>query len=323
MSLLVFTENWDGKFKKLSFELASYASGIAEMMGTKAIALSIGNVEGEELKKLGNFGISEIIDIRDDKLLHLDNQVYTQVITTVTEKVGATFLILSHNNTGKAIAPRLSVRLKAGLVSGAIGLPLSTDPMIIRKKVFSGKAFSLVEIKTPVKILTLAQNSFELFARDHSPDIKSFSPVYDPGTIKTTVINVEKQTGKVILTDAEIVISGGRGMKSPDNWTPLEELAEILGAGLACSRPVSDEGWRSHKEHTGQTGKIIAPNLYMAFGVSGAIQHLAGVSSSKYIVAINTDKDAPIFEAADYGVIGDALKVLPELVKEVKVAKSS
>lgn len=322
MSVLVFTENWDGKFKKLSFELASYASGIAEMMGTTAIAVSIGNVEGEELKKLGNFGISKIIDIRDDKLLHLDNQVYTQVIKTVAEKVGATFLVLSHNNTGKAIAPRLSVKLKAGLVSGAIGLPSSTDPMIIRKKVFSGKAFSLVEIKTPIKILTLAQNSFELIARDHSPEIESFNPAYDPGIIKTKVMNVEKQTGKVILTDAEIVISGGRGMKSPDNWTQLEELAEILGAGLACSRPVSDEGWRSHEEHTGQTGKIIAPNLYMAFGVSGAIQHLAGVSSSKYIVAVNTDKDAPIFEAADYGVIGDALKVLPELVKEVKAAKS-
>ncbi len=322
MSVLVFTENWDGKFKKLSFELASYAAGIAEMLGTKAIALSIGNVDGEELKKLGNFGISKIIDIRDDKLHHLDNQVYTQVITSVTEKVGATVLVISHNNTGKAIAPRLSVKLKAGLVSGATGLPLSSDPMIIRKKVYSGKAFSLVEIKTSVKILTLAQNSFELIARDQSPEIESYTPPYDPGAINTAVTNVEKQTGKVILTDAEIVVSGGRGLKSPDNWAPLEELAEVLGAGLACSRPVSDEGWRSHEEHTGQTGKIIAPNLYMAFGISGAIQHLAGVSSSKYIVAVNTDKDAPIFEAADYGIIGDAQKVLPELIKEIKAAKS-
>lgn len=322
MSVLVFTENWDGKFKKLSFELASYASSIAEVMGTTAIALSIGNVDENELKKLGNYGITKIIDIRDDKLLHLDNQVYTQVIAAAAEKVGADLLVISHNHTGKAIAPRLSVKLKAGLVSGAAGLPLSTDPMIIRKKVFSGKAFAHVEIKTPVKILTLSQNSYELVARDCSPDIESFSPEYDTGIINTAVMNVEKQAGKVILTDAEIVVSGGRGMKSPDNWPPLEKLAEVMGAGLACSRPVSDEGWRPHEEHTGQTGKIIAPNLYMAFGISGAIQHLAGVSSSKYIVAVNTDKDAPIFEAADYGIVGDALKVLPELVKEIKAAKS-
>ncbi|KPK85520.1 MAG: electron transfer flavoprotein subunit alpha [Bacteroides sp. SM23_62_1] len=323
MSVLVFTENWDGKFKKLSFELASYASGVAEMMKTNAIALSIGNVDKDELKKLGSYGISKIIDIRDDKLHHLDNQVYTQVIASVAENVGATLLVLSHNHTGKALAPRLSVKLKAGLVAGVMGLPLSTDPTIVRKKVFSGKAYSLVEIKTSLKILTLSQNSFVLIPRDTSLVIESFSPDYDFGLISTTVINVEKQTGKIILTDAEIVISGGRGMKGPENWAPLEELAEVLGAGLACSRPVSDEGWRSHEEHTGQTGKIIAPNLYMAFGISGAIQHLAGVSSSKYIVAVNTDKDAPIFEAADYGVVGDALKVLPELVKEIKAAKSS
>lgn len=323
MSVLVFTENWDGKFKKLSFELASYASGIAEMMGIKAIALSIGNVDENELKKLGHYGIAKIIDIKDDKLLNLDNQVYTTVIGAVAEKVGATIVVISHNHTGKAIAPRLSVQLKAGHVSGVAGLPVSTDPMIIRKKVFSGKAFAHIEIKTPVKILSLSQNSYELITRDCSPAIESFSPEYDPAKIKTTVIKVEKQAGKVILTDAEVVVSGGRGMKSPDNWSPLEELAEVLGAGLACSRPVSDEGWRPHEEHTGQTGKIIAPNLYMAFGISGAIQHLAGVSSSKYIVAVNTDKDAPIFEAADYGIVGDALKVLPELVKEIKAAKLS
>ncbi len=322
MSVLVFTENWDGRFKKLSFELASYAASLAENLGTTATALSIGKVEEDELKKLANYGVSKIIDIRDDKLLYLDNQVYTQVISNVAEKEGATIIVISNNNTGRAIAPRLSVKLKAGLVSGVTDLPVSTEPMIVRKKVFSGKAYFLVEIKTQVKILTLSQNSYELIPRDAGATIESFAPDYDAGMIKTTVKDIQKQTGKVILTDAEIVVSGGRGMKSPDHWAPLEELAELLGAGLACSRPVSDEEWRPHEEHAGQTGKIIAPNLYMAFGISGAIQHLAGVSSSKYIVAVNTDKDAPIFEAADYGIVGDAHKVLPELIQEIKAVKS-
>jgi electron transfer flavoprotein alpha subunit len=213
------------------------------------------------------------------------------------------------------------VRLKAGLVSGIIGLPVSLSPFIVRKRVFSGKAIARMEIKSPVKILTLSQNSYELKKAERESVIETVEAQLVRGSVKTTVGKVEKQAGKIILTDAEIVVSGGRGMKSPENWGSLEELAGILGAALACSRPVSDEGWRPHEEHTGQTGKIIAPNLYMAFGISGAIQHLAGVSSSKFIVAVNTDKDAPIFEAADYGIVGDALKILPELVKEVKAVK--
>ena len=322
MSVLVFTENWDGKFKKLSFELVSYASSVAGMLGTKVTAISIGKVERDELKKLGRYGASKIIDIKDENMKCLDNQAYTQVIAEVAEKEQASMLIISNNNTGKAIAPRLSVRLKAGLVSGVTGLPVSVNPFIVRKKVFSGKAFARVEIKSPVKILTLSQNSYELIPKENDAVIGSFDSKLPAGLVKTIISKVEKQTGKIILTDAEIVVSGGRGMKSSGNWGPLEELAGILGAALACSRPVSDEGWRPHEEHTGQTGKIIAPNLYMTFGISGAIQHLAGVSSSRFIVAVNTDKDAPIFEAADYGIVGDALKVLPELVKEIKAVKT-
>ncbi|MFC2138488.1 electron transfer flavoprotein subunit alpha/FixB family protein, partial [Bacteroidota bacterium] len=219
-------------------------------------------------------------------------------------------------------APRLSAKLKAGLVSGVIKEPSSLDPFTVTKKVFSGKAFANVSIKSDIKILTLAQNSFKLVEKNTSPSIENFSPALNDEMFKTSVKDVEKQTGKVILTDAEIVVSGGRGMKSPDNWGPIEELAELLGAATACSRPVSDEGWRPHSEHTGQTGKIIAPNLYFAFGISGAIQHLAGVSSSKFIVAVNTDKDAPIFEAADYGIVGDALKVVPEIISAIKESKS-
>jgi electron transfer flavoprotein alpha subunit len=196
------------------------------------------------------------------------------------------------------------------------------DPIIVSKKVFSGKAFSRVRINSDKAILTLAQNSFEIIETGGSAKVEAFDSGLSDTAVQTSIKDVQKQTGKILLTDAETVVSGGRGMKSGDNWQPLEELADVLDAALACSRPVSDEGWRPHDEHTGQTGKIIAPNLYLAFGISGAIQHLAGVSSSKVIVAVNTDKDAPIFEAADYGIIGDAAKVLPELVNEIKTAKA-
>lgn len=316
MSVLVYTENWDGKFKKSSFELASYASKVAEMLNTSAIAISIGNVEVEELTKLGNYGLSKILKVEGESFNSLDNQVFTKILAEAAKNEEASVLILSHNNSGKALAPRLSVKLKAALASGLSGLPTSVDPFTIVKKVFSGKAFVDIVLKTDVKILTLMQNSFELSETNNSASIETFSP--EVGEFKTKIKEIQKQTDKILLTDAEIVVSGGRGMKSPENWGPIEELADILGAATACSRPVSDEGWRPHGEHTGQTGKNIAPNLYIAAGISGAIQHLAGISSSKCIVAINTDKDAPIFEAADYGIVGDALKVLPELVRLVK-----
>lgn len=321
MSVLVYTENWDGKFKKLSFELVSYATGVAKMIGGQVTALSIGNVNQNELSKLGAYGATNVLSVESAQA-GLDNQIYTNIIAAASEKTGAKILILAHNNTGKAIAPRLSVRLKAGLAAGVTALPESADPLVIPKKVFSGKAFAKVKILTGSAVLTLAQNSFELNETGGSATIESFDPGIDTTGAKTIIKNVQKQEGKLLLTDAEVVVSGGRGMKSSDNWGPIEELAEVLGAATACSRPVSDEGWRPHEEHTGQTGKIIAPNLYMAFGISGAIQHLAGVSSSKYIVAVNTDKDAPIFEAADYGIVGDALKVLPELISEIKAAKA-
>jgi len=201
-------------------------------------------------------------------------------------------------------------------------VPESVSPVTVNKKVFSGKAFGKVKVTTEKAILTLAQNSYEIKEAGGSAAVEDFDPAVDASVVRTSIKEVQKQEGKLLLTDAEVVVSGGRGMKSPDNWGPLEELAEVLGAATACSRPVSDEGWRPHGEHTGQTGKIIAPNLYMAFGISGAIQHLAGVSSSKCIVAVNTDKDAPIFEAADYGIVGDALKVLPELIAEIRAAKA-
>ncbi|MDD3567727.1 MAG: electron transfer flavoprotein subunit alpha/FixB family protein [Bacteroidales bacterium] len=322
MSVLVFTENWDGKFKKLSFELVSYASKVAEMLGTTATALSIGNVANDELTKLGGYGAKKIINLKNDALSILDSQAYTAAIAEIAQKEDAKVIVVANNNMGKSIAPRLSVRLKAAIGSGVSKLPVSTEPFVVYKRVYSGNAFANVVLKSEIKILTLMQNSFDLAETTNEATIEEGSVSIDGAMVKTQVNDVQKQTGKLLLTDAEIVVSGGRGMKSPDNWAPLLELADLLGGATACSRPVSDEGWRPHEEHTGQTGKIVAPNLYFAIGISGATQHLAGVSASKYIVAINTDKDAPIFEAAQYGIVGDAAKVLPKLIEAVKEAKA-
>jgi len=318
MSILVYTENWDGKFKKLSFELVSYASAVAKEMGSTVTALSIGNVADDELNKLGNYGAAKVLNVADQRFESLDNRALAKAVVAAAQNEGAKLVIFSHNNLGKAIAPRVSVKLDGGLVSGVSALPSSFDPFVVKKKVFTGKAFADVQINADVKVLTIAQNSYEIVESGGSANVEAFDPQVGDGDFSTTVNETNKITGKVLLTDAEIVVSGGRGMKSGDNWGQLEELADLLGAGMACSRPVSDEGWRSHDEHVGQTGKIIAPNLYFAMGISGAIQHLGGVSSSKVIVAVNKDPEAPIFEAADYGIVGDVFKVLPQLIEGVK-----
>lgn len=323
MSILVYTENWDGKFKKLSYELISYANELAKKLNTSVTALSIGKVAESELKSLGAYGAAKILSVTDDKLSALDNQIYTSVIAQAATKENATVILFAHNNAGKAIAPRLSVKLKAGLATGVTAIPSKLDPFTITKKVFTAKAFANVIIKTPVRIVTLMQNAFGIIESAAPAAVENYAPAINAGDLKTEVKEINKVTGKILLTDAEIVVSGGRGMKGPENWGPIEELATLLGGATACSRPVSDEGWRPHEEHTGQTGKIIAPNLYFAFGISGAIQHLGGVSSSKCIVAVNKDPDAPIWEAADYGVVGDAMKVLPEIIAAVKEIKAS
>jgi electron transfer flavoprotein alpha subunit len=321
MSVLVYTENWDGKFKKLSFELISYAAALAEMSKTSVVAVTLGKTDEAELKRLGNYGAAKIINIVGDQFNTLDNQVYTVALAEIALKENAGIVVFANNNSGKALAPRLSVRLKAGLASGVSGLPLSLEPFVVKKRAYSGNAFAHVTLKSEIRILAILQNSFDIVEKPTGAAPETITSGTDAGSGKTVVKDTFKQTGKIVLTDADIVVSGGRGMKSPDNWAPLEELAALLGGATACSRPVSDEGWRSHEEHTGQTGKIIAPNLYIAVGISGATQHLAGVSGSKYIVAINSDKDAPIFESAQYGIVGDAMKVLPKLVEAVKNIK--
>jgi electron transfer flavoprotein alpha subunit len=322
MSVLVYTENWDGRFKKLTFELVSYANEIAKKLNTTTIAVTIGAVSESELNKLGAYGATKVYSVCSNKIKTLENAAFTSIIAQVAEKEVAKIILLSNNNSGKAIAPRLSARLKAGYVSGVVAIPNSFDPFIIRKKVFTGKAFANIAIKSDIKILTLSQNSFELIESPAQISIINFDAVVNEKDFSIDLQEVQKFTGTILLTDAEIVVSGGRGMKGPENWGPIIELAEILGAGTACTRPVSDEGWRPHTEHVGQTGKIIAPNLYFALGISGAIQHVAGVSSSKCIVAVNKDKDAPIFEAANYGIVGDVQKVLPDLIAAIKASKA-
>ncbi len=323
MSVLLYTENWEGKFKKLTFELASYASGVAEMLGTGVTAVSIGSVDDQELKKLGEYGVGKILKADNEATGQFDTGVYAKIIADAADKENAEIIIMANNNAGKAIAPRLSVRLKAGVASAVSELPVSVSPFFIKKRVFSGNAVAGTEIKTEKKIVTLSQNSFDLAEKPADIIIENFDAAAGGPSGNIEVREVERQSGKLLLTDAEIVVSGGRGMKSPDNWGPIEEFAKLLGGATACSRPVSDEGWRPHEEHTGQTGKIIAPNLYFAIGISGATQHLAGISASKVIVAINNDKDAPIFDAAQYGIVGDASKVLPKLVEALKEAKSA
>lgn len=312
-NVIIYTENFDGKFKKSSFEIVSYGAAIAKQTGGSAIAVSIGNVQDEELQLLGKYGVSKVLSFNHEHLFTLDNHAYASVLTQAIQKENGSVVIFSSSNTAKAVAPRVSVKLKAGMVFAATGLPKSITPFTVPKKVFHGKAYADVIIKSDIKIISLSQNAYGLSENPTAITIEQIQPELDTTEIKTKIVNVEKATGKILLGDAEIVVSGGRGMKSPENWKPLEELAEILGAATACSRPVSDEGWRPHAEHVGQTGKIVAPNLYFALGISGAIQHVAGVSSSKVIVAVNTDHEAPIFQAADYGIVGDALKILPQL----------
>ncbi len=321
MSVLVYLENSEGKFKKAAFELISYSYELSKQLVTNLVAVTFGNVLEEELAKSGVYGAGKIININDTAYSALDNQVYTKVIEQIAKKENANIVVFPHNNTGKAIAPRLAVRLGAGFISNTIALPLSYEPFIIRKKVYTSKAFAEIKINSAIKVLSLAQNSFGVFENNTNISIENFKPEINSDMFKTIVKEVKKVSDRILLTDAEIVVSGGRGMKGPENWGIIEELASVLGAATACSRPVSDEGWRPHHEHVGQTGKIIAPNLYIACGISGAIQHIGGISSSKVIVAVNKDKDAPIFEAANYGIVGDVNKVIPELIKAVKEIK--
>ncbi|MEO6883186.1 MAG: electron transfer flavoprotein subunit alpha/FixB family protein [Bacteroidia bacterium] len=321
MSVIVFSENWEGKFKKSTFEAVSYAHEIAKQLSTNVTAVSIGNVSDVDLQLLGKYGASKILSVKNDKLNTLIPAAYTAVLTEAAKKESAHVIIISNTYSGKSIAARVAVKLNAGIVSGVVDLPSSTNPFTIRKKCFSGKGLVDVTIATDVKVISITPNSYKVIENATTPTIEAFSPTLNENVFRSVSKEVKKTSGKIALTEAEIVVSAGRGLKGPENWGMIEQLAEVLGAATACSKPVADMDWRPHYEHVGQTGITIGPNLYIAIGISGAIQHLAGVSSSKVIVVINIDPEAPFFKAADYGIVGDAFQVVPKLIEEVKQMK--
>lgn len=319
MSVLVFIDLVDGRVKKASHEAMTYGAQLAAQLGTTADGVVLGNEVAEDLAALGAYGIKKIHHVQHENFKPGDPQVYAKVIADVAEQTGAQVVVFSNNTSGKAIAPRVSVRLKAGLVSGAVGLPENNGDFVVRKNVFSGKAFAKVAVKTERKVIALNVNSFTIQTGESSAEVVPFTT--DVPAPKIKVVGSNKTSGKVALTEAEIVVSAGRGLKGPENWGIVEDLATALDAALACSRPVADAHWRPHSEHVGQTGVAIAPNLYIAAGISGAIQHLAGVNRSKVIVVINKDPEAPFFKAADYGIVGDVFDVLPKFTDAVKKVK--
>ncbi len=320
MSVLIFLDQSEGHIKKSSFEAASYGAKVAELTGTTAEAIVLGNVN-DDLTSLGNYGIKKVHTVKNAVLDHIDAQVFTKIIAEAATAIDAKVIIFSNNFNGKAIAPRLSVRLKAGLVSGAVALPDVSNGFTVKKNVFSGKAFAHVSIATDIKIIALNPNSYSIVTGADIAEVSEFAATVD--TAKVQVTATDKVIGEIPLSEAEIVVSGGRGLKGPENWAMVTDLAKLLGAATACSRPVADSDWRPHHEHVGQTGLAIAPNLYIAIGISGAIQHLAGVNRSKVIVVINKDPEAPFFKAADYGIVGDAFEVMPKIIEAVKKLKQA
>lgn len=319
--ILVFADQYDGHIKKSSFEAISYGARLASQTGTNAEAVVLGTVQSEtDLETLGKYGASKVHYISNNILNNFDAQVYADVIAQVATALQATVIVCSHNSSGKAIAPRLSAKLKAAFVAGAISLPDTSNGFVVRRNVFSGKAFAQVALNTPLKIISVNTNSFGIHETGGTAVVQKNDSVSIPAS-KIRVTGVSKATNEVPLSEAELVVSGGRGLKGPENWGIVEDLARALGAATACSRPVADANWRPHHEHVGQTGGSIAPNLYFAIGISGAIQHLAGVNRSKVIVVINKDPEAPFFKAADYGIIGDLFEVVPKITAAVKKMK--
>ena len=317
MSVLVYTESEQGKFKKTAFEVASYAKAVAELLGTSVTAVTF---NAHDTSELGKYGVDKVLKVNSSELEKFNAKSYANVLKQAAEKEGSKVVVLSSSADSKYLAPLLAVGLKAGYASNVVEAPSSTSPFKVKRTAFTNKAFNITSIDTDVKIIGVSKNAFGLVESSAEASPEDFSPsILESGV---HVENVDKATDKVTIADAEIVVSAGRGMKGPENWGIIEELAEVLGAATACSKPVSDLGWRSHGEHVGQTGKPVASNLYIAIGISGAIQHLAGINASKTKVVINTDPEAPFFKAADYGVVGDAFEVVPALTEKLKAFKA-
>jgi len=324
MPILVYTENTDGKFKKTVYEVVSYAKAIADDLDTPVIAVSIGDVDQSELASLGNYGASRVLHVSSDQLARFVNQAYASVIAAAADHTGSDLIVISNSFSGKGLAPRVAAKLEAGLADGAVELPrIMGDKLSVKKTAFSGKAFAITELVSAKKVIALNPNAFEVRQTGGVAAVEAFNPEIPSDDFAAVIQDIVRATDKVTLPDAEIVVSAGRGLKGPENWEMIEELAEVLGAATACSKPVSDAGWRPHAEHVGQTGIAVSPNLYIAIGISGAIQHLAGVSASKTIVVINKDPEAPFFKVADYGIVGDAFEVVPKLIAAIRAYKGN
>ena len=324
MSVLVYTEVSKGKIRKASLEAVNYGNHIAGKLGTTVTAVVSGKHDQAILQDLGRAGAKKTLVISHDKISSADGQALAAAVEQAALAENAIVIVFSHDVVSKAVAPRLAVRLKAGIVAGAVDYPaIDGGNFSVRKNAFSGKATAVYAMHSEKKIITLLPNSFPVQLGEGTCEVADFAVNLDAVTPKITVKETRQASSTLNLPEAELVVSAGRGMKGPENWGIVEELAKVLGAATACSRPIADMGWRPHHEHVGQTGITIRPNLYIAIGISGAIQHLAGVNGSKTIVVINSDPEAPFFKAADYGVIGNAFEILPALTEAMKKFKAA
>lgn len=324
MSVLIYVELDNGSIKKTSLEAVAYGAQVAVKTGTTATVLATGQAQASELERAGHYGATKVLHAADDRLQHENSLAYADVLAQAAQQEGSKVIILSKSGLGDAMAARAAAKLKAGIVSGVTSLPETDGGFSVTRSIFTGKAFATTELKSDIKVLVVRKNAIEIDESALTPqavEVVAFSPILRDSDFKATVLSVEKADSELSLTEAEIIVSGGRGMKGPEHWQPLLDLAKALGAATGCSKPVSDLDWRPHHEHIGQTGIKVAPNLYIACGISGAIQHLAGVNGSKCIVVINKDPEAPFFKAADYGIVGDVFEVLPKLTEAAKSLK--
>jgi len=319
MAVLIYTESENGKLKKNAFETASFGYAVAQQLGVEAIAVSF---HTEESSSLGAYGISKVYTIKQDSFKVFNAKTYSNALSQVAEKIGATAIIVSSSADTKYMAPLLAAKLKAGYVPNVIAAPESSNPFTVKRTVFSNKGFAHTQITTRIKLIGVSNNAFGVIENKVSITTEDFTVTQGDRDTAVRSTKIDRVVDKATIADADIVVSAGRGLKGPENWGMIEELADVLNAATACSKPVSDLGWRPHGEHVGQTGKPVASNLYIAIGISGAIQHLAGVSASKTKVVINTDPDAPFFKAADYGIVGDAFDVVPELIEKLRDFKA-
>lgn len=319
MSILIYAESVEGKFKKVAFELVSYAKKVAQDMGTSVTAITINATDVSELSK---YGVDKVLQVNEAQLASFSAKAYAKTIEQAAKKENSKLILFASTTDSIYISSLVAVALDAGFASNVVGLPVSISPFQVKRNAFSNKAFAVTEITSDVKIMAVAKNSYGVFENPSTATTEAFVPQLDANDFGVKVIQVEKSSGKISIADADVVVSGGRGLKGPENWGMIEELASVLGAATACSKPVSDLGWRPHSEHVGQTGKPVATNLYIAIGISGAIQHIAGINSSKVKVVINADPEAPFFKVADYGVVGDAFEIVPQLIEKFKAFKA-